>query len=319
MVTRWTSVVASVLFVVSQAKAQLYTVDAHDPSADFQRLDTALATVPEGTTLLLLSDIDEGANVYYVDFDVKIVGHPDKGARIAGPFEIRDANVVMSWLTIQPVCDYDGINAAFSQLHLDQCEIFAGCEHDGVEVSGKSLLMMDACYAWSEGFDGVYYNKSLFVDADAVAVLKDCKIESLDPKYAGYIAGELFHADTTFLGDLATVGNGAETQLDGTLDVAHGSFRIGDMATLHGHAATMALLLYNFTGLQDPLPLFAGAPLLIHSPFFIIPVISDPTQTWTLSGLIPDDPVFIGVGAYFQQFDVSLHQLSCVDAAVIGS
>ena len=96
MVSRWVSVVAGVLSVVSEAKAQLDTVDATDPSADFQRLDTALANVPEGATLLLLSDIDEGAYVYDVDFDVKIVGHPDKGSRIAGPLPCVDAAVIGS-------------------------------------------------------------------------------------------------------------------------------------------------------------------------------------------------------------------------------
>jgi hypothetical protein len=263
---------------------------------------------------------------YYIASDVTIVGRLGTGSGlngapvIDGPIEIDDANVRLSRLTIRANPNFDGVNIhRGSRVHINKCEVYAGSEHDGVDVGDGALLMLESSYVWSTGFDGLYPNKSLYVREDAVAVVKDCTIESVDPVDAGFVVGQLYYASTTFLGNLTEYGNGVATELDATLEVSESTFRVGKAATVSGKASGAALLLLSLTGVSEPLDLGTGAPLLLSFPLLIFQVVADGLGTWSLSGDIPDDIAFVGVSAYFQQFDLRLGALSCVDAAVIGS
>ena len=313
------------------APSQIFLVDAGDPAADFQSLETALSSVPSGATLWILSDIQEngGDSVYHVVQDeLTIIGDRTTRPTVHGELWTGFSGGGLRVTCSSVDWDSSGLNAHIgtivqwmpgSFLHMDHASVRTapglsslsrGAPLNGVQLLSNCDLLGD------EQFFATVEQTS-----DGTLVLQDCLVSHGlgAPEDALWVEhGKCYASNTVFAGDVFVGPNGQFTvlpnalQLDPAALVPGGTLSLSANGTPNGPCVLLVTVAAATTGLDLP----QGA-LLIGAPFSIIQLPYDATGSWAFAVPIPNSPLVTGLPLYFQAYDAFAGILSEIEGGVV--
>ena len=319
--------IAVVLAITPATLAQTFTVDANDPSADYQSLDLAVQSVPSGSTLLLRSDFAEnGGNIQYtLDRDLTLLGDGPDGNRVtvfgemwlSGPDDMEVLSSKVNWdssrsLNIGTLVPF----SIRSFLQVEDCVVTTGTEWGipsrGPAFEGVQILKNCVLVGGEPSFPVIEQS------ADGMLILQGCTVVHTDGsgESAVFIEnGIAYWTDCQFVGEV----NGTIEETLATLALDPDGLRLGQRASLTATGTPFGPS-FLFTALgfpAEPVDTSAGPYFLHSSAPWITRVSYDASGQWTLESDLPTDPALAGIQLTFQSWDLVANLLSGLEAGII--